>query len=230
MRIGQSAGKSYAYLLGVFLGDGCVTNHNTGYPRFRLNTIDEDFALATKKAIEDLVENPVSICCHPVSKSSKPNHALTCCSVELAKHLEEVTDHKMAIPSEVFQWSREMKLEFISGLMDSEGWVAEDKRVESNRRFCMGFKSCDVWFDDFISLLDELGIRHGKICEEKPRKSWYKTPRKVSIKIQSFYDSGCAFKIRRKQERVEAFVSQEPYVTRSRCPRRLTSETIRSTA
>jgi len=126
MKIGQSAGKSYAYILGVYLGDGCVTHSGDGYPLFRLNTIDEDFALAVKKALNDLVDNPVSISCHAVKKSSKPNWVLCCCSTELSRHLVDVTDGKKKIPDVISRWDRGMKISFIEGLMDSEGYVASE--------------------------------------------------------------------------------------------------------
>ena len=120
MKIGQSAGKSYAYLLGVFLGDGCVTAPQ-GYLTFRLNTIDEDFAEATKLALSEFTDRPISIHKHAVSKSSKPNYSLRCGDPEIAKHLVEVTDGKKKIPDAAKTWSRQDKLWFISGLMDSEG-------------------------------------------------------------------------------------------------------------
>ena len=44
--------------MGVLLGDGCITNNGsrdgTTRPAFRLNTIDEDFAQATKRALDAL--------------------------------------------------------------------------------------------------------------------------------------------------------------------------------
>lgn len=229
MKIGQSAGKSYAYILGVYLGDGCVTHSGDGYPLFRLNTIDEDFALAVKKALKDLVDNPVSISCHAVKKSSRPNWALCCCSTELSRHLVDVTDGKKKIPDVVSGWDRGMKISFIEGLMDSEGYVAADNRFETARRFFMGFKSCDVWFHDFVALLDEVGIAHGKVTEEKPRREGYKIPRRIYIKIQSFHDSGARFNIARKQNRVNEFIDNPAY-TQRKIGRRLPSETTRRSA
>ena len=229
MKIGQSAGKSYAYILGVYLGDGCVTLSSDGYPLFRVNTIDEDFALAIKRALADIVPNPVSISCHSVKKSSKPNWALCCCSTELSRHLVEESGGKAKIPDEVFRWDRQRKLAFVEGLMDSEGYVAEDKRIETARRFFMGFKSCDSWFYDFVAILDELGIAHGKVGVEKPRKEGYKIPRRINIKMQSFYDSGARFSIARKQRRVDEFVANPAY-TQRKVGARLPSETTRRSA
>ena len=72
--------RSFAYVLGVYLGDGAVTLWRMAGKAdrlvFRLNTIDEDFANATRAALADLSDYKVSLSCHPVPKSSNPNWAL----------------------------------------------------------------------------------------------------------------------------------------------------------
>lgn len=227
--IGQSAGKSYAYLLGVYLGDGCVTT-GRGYLRFRLNTIDMDFALAVKKAICDLSSYAVTVNVHAVRASKKPNVSLACGDPALCERLMAETDGKMTLPSVVFGWPVEWQREVIAGLMDSEGFVARKTNATTGRSYYMGFKSCDVWVPDFIRLLQGVGIRVGKVSQEKPRKPGYKTPTRFAIKMQSWVDSGCRFNIARKQERVDEWNRTEPYTQRSYRPRRLTSETTRQTA
>jgi hypothetical protein len=234
MKIGQSAGKSYAYLLGVFLGDGCVTTQlstNSGhgvkrYPVFRLNTIDPEFAEATKAALEVFTDRSIAIHSYNVSKSSKPNYDLRCGDPEICAHLLSVTDSKQSIPGFVFDvWSRDEQIAFIEGLMDSEGFVAERKAEITNRRFYMGFKSCDVWVPDFLRLLEVVGIRFGKVSQEVPRKVGYKVPTRFHIKMQSWIDAGATFRIHRKQRRVQEWASATAYEQRSRHPRRLSSTT-----
>jgi hypothetical protein len=228
--IGQSAGKSFAYVLGVFLGDGCVTttgkNADSGksVPVFKLNTIDADFANATKKALSELSDKSVGISVHAVSKSSKPNHSLWICDADLCHNFDRDTQAKRIIPEYVWGWCRENKLAFIAGLMDSEGFVAQNKGGATGRSFYMGFKSCDEWVPDFIRLLNHVGILIGKVQREKPRKPGYKTPTRFSIKMQSWVDSGARFNIARKQERVDRWAACVPYTERSRYPRKLTSE------
>lgn len=223
MKIGQSAGKSYAYLLGVFLGDGCVTLQQ-GYPTFRLNTIDEDFAEATKAALAEFTARPISIHKHAVSKSSNPNYSLRCGDPDIANHLVEATDRKSKIPDVVSSWGKQDKLWFISGLMDSEGFVAAN-RNRTNRRFYMGFKSCDVWVPEFVKILESVGIRVGKVSQEEPLKPGYKTPTRFTIKMQSWVDSGARFNIGRKQQRVDEWASAGAYEHRARNPRRLSPTT-----
>lgn len=208
--IGQSAGKAFAYLLGVFLGDGCVTKSGRKKDNhFRLNTIDQEFAIATQDAFRELTGKSGSLSSHPVSKSSKPNWSLSIREQELTAYLLNSTQRKSIIPDYVFGWPASNKLAFIGGLMDSEGYVAANSNT-TGRRFYIGFKSCDVWFYDFIRLLQSVGIDHGKIGVEKPRQPHYKTPRRVTLKMQSWISSGARFNIRRKQQRVEEWANTEP--------------------
>lgn len=227
--IGQEAGKSFAYILGVFLGDGCVTvwrsNKANDRLQFRLNTIDQDFVEATKAALNELTDYTVSVCCYAVEKSSKPNWALTLGDRTLCERLVSDTRKKCIIPDYVFGWSRENKLAFIVGLMDSEGFVAANGN-HTGRRFYMGFKSCDLWFADFVRLMHSVGIEIGKIGVEKPLKPGYKTPRRFAIKMQSWVDSGARFNISRKQSRVDEWAATKPDPRGLRFRAKLTPETI----
>lgn len=224
--IGREADKSFAYILGVFLGDGCVTNTNHR-PWFRLNTIDQDFALAVKAALNDISNVNVSLSSHAVPKSSKPNWALGCGDSPLCERLVLETEKKYIIPKYVFGWARDLKLAFIVGLMDSEGFVAGNSN-HTGRRFYMGFKSCDVWVPDFIRLIQSVGIQHGTIGIEKPRFSGYKTPMRFAIKMQSWVDSGARFNIARKQNRVDEWAATKPDPRGLRFRAKLIPETIRT--
>jgi len=224
MELGQSAGKSYAYLLGVFLGDGCVSRDERDYHIFRLNTIDEDFAIATKNAIANLSSRNVGISKQVVKKSSRPNYALSCCDQELCKNLVLDTYGKTQIPNFTMLGSAG---EFTVGLMDSEGFVAEKTENKTGRAFYMGFKSCEVWVPEFIKIVQSVGLKIGKIQIEKPYKEGYKAATRFHIKMQSWVDSGLKFNIARKQDRVDRWAATVPYSERSRYPRKLTSETIR---
>ncbi len=211
--IRPEASKSFAYVLGVYLGDGAVTRWRmagkTDRLVFRLNTLDEDFAKATRAALADLSDYKVSLSCHPVPKSNNPNWALALGDRVLCERLIADTNRKTVIPPYVFDWSREMKLAFIVGLMDSEGFVAGNSN-HTGRRFYMGFKSCDAWVPGFVHILQSVGIAVGKIGIEKPLKPGYKTPRRFAIKMQSWVDSGARFNIARKQKRVDEWAATVP--------------------
>lgn len=226
--IGKSAGKSYAYLLGVYLGDGCVTRPSSrSAPErlcFKLNTIDEDFAEAVKVALGDLTDASVSISKHAVKRSKRPNYSLYCGCDEVCEWLQSVTERKQIFPIFIRSAPRHLQIAFIEGLMDSEGFVAANRSNPTNRRFYMGYKSCDPWVPELVALMESVGIRTGKLSTEKPRKSGYKTPMRFHVKMQSWVDSGARFNIARKQDRVDEWASAGPYEKRSRHPRRLSSE------
>lgn len=232
-RIGQSAGKSYAYLLGVYLGDGCLTTMTSKgkytYPVFRLNSIDPDFIEATKGALADLGCERIWISSHAVTKSSKSNHSLAAKigDIPAIVGMRDLTGDKSHLP-DMSDWTRDEKLAFVSGLMDSEGFVAANSNT-TNRRFYMGFKCCDPWVPDFIVLLQSLGVRIGKVQTQAPYRPGYKAPTRFTIKMQSWIDADCRFNIRRKQERVEEWASAGAYERRATFPRRLTPETTRQT-
>ena len=228
--IGQDASRSFAYILGVYLGDGAITTWRQACKSdrlvFRLNTIDEDFAQATKNALQDLCEYKVTLGCHAVavSKSSKPNWYLALGDRALCEQLIKDTDKKRIIPDYVLGWQRDLKLAFIVGLMDSEGYVGGN-RNHTGRRFYVGFKSCDLWVPDFIRLLQSVGIQHGTVGVEKPRREGYKAPMRFTIKMQSWIDSGARFNIARKQSRVDEWAATVPDPRGLRFRAKLTPET-----
>lgn len=216
--IGLSAGKTWAYILGVYLGDGCVTTAN-GNPVFKLNTIDLDFAQATKEALTVFTARLVSIYTHEVSKSSKPNHSLYCGDPDICRALRSETDSKAKLPDWIMTAPRDQKLAFIAGIMDSEGYVCVR---EQRGQAYMGIKTTDEWFGDFLRLMQTVGIEHGKIGVEKPRKPGYRVPRRVTIKLRSWIASGAYFNIARKQSGVERWASL-PYL---HVPRNLRDYTL----
>lgn len=228
--IGQSADKSFAYVLGVYLGDGCVIREDSGKHSFRMGTIDKDFADATANALREVTDATVSVNgpYRPTNKGADFWQVYSGCTT-LAERLMSDTEGKTRIPAYVFTYSSDVKLAFIAGVMDSEGFVAQStatpKAGFTNRSFYMGYKSCDVWVPDFLTILHSVGIRTGKVSQEKPRKPWYKVPTRFHIKMQSWIDSGARFNIARKQDRVERWAACVPYSERRYRPRRLVSET-----
>lgn len=199
----QSAGKikALAYITGVYLGDGCVTRHPSYSVRFRLNTIDYDFAEHTNNALYELLGRKAKkIYVYEVKKSSKPNCSVSLGCKELCDFLEEETQQKQKIPSYVYSYNKEYLLEFTAGLMDSEGSVTIHKDKE--RTISIRFKSTSVWTPDFNALLQSLGAKTS-LTKEPPYKPWYKEPYNIRITTKSFIKTGMYFKIKRKQDRIE---------------------------
>lgn len=208
MKIGQSAGKSWAYVTGVYLGDGCVTTQ-PGRPGkvwlvFRLNSIDQDFIDATKAALEDVTDSKVSFTSYWSPKSTAANIALRCGDQELCKRLRLETNDKQKLPDWIWSASQDERLAFIIGLMDSEGYVCMSKTG-----LYIGFKSTDPWFYDFIRLLNSAGIEVGKVGVEKPIKAHFRIPRRFTFRRKSWIDSGAKFNIMRKQRRLDDWIAAQ---------------------
>ncbi len=149
--IGQSADKSYAYLLGVYLGDGYVAKSGV----FTMTTIDLDFAQAVHDSFADLgidtkISDPRRDARFSKSRSYYNLHSQVS---DVCERLVTETQTKQAIPAWAFDADIELRKQFIAGLMDSEGFVAKVNRAgrkETNRDYYMGYKSCDVWVPDLI--------------------------------------------------------------------------------
>lgn len=195
--IRQSAGKIEAlcYLTGVYLGDGWI-GEVQNRTRFRLNTIDRDFAKATVEAIEILTGRRYAISEHPVKKSKNNNYSVTALIDELG-FIKDLCNHKTVIPEYVWKAHKKAKTAFVAGIMDSEGYCANGTK---NRK-SLGVKAVDKWIMDFYKFMDSLGVQVGKQGFELLPSG--KTSVRYHFNITSFNDAGCYFNIRRKQQRIE---------------------------
>ena len=212
--MGNHAGKSYAYLLGVYLGDGNVS-YNGKRKMFQLTTIDTDFINSTSKALKDNSPKEPRVCEYVDNRWSKPCtlYHLQHNDHDLAIRLQNDTGNKQWIPQYVFKYDKETLKQFITGVMDSEGTVAKGYANKRWLSYNMRFKCCDCWISDFHMLCQKIGLQVTKISEHKPYKPHYKTPYCFTIKLSSWVKENMRFNIERKNERVEEW-------------RRLTSETI----
>lgn len=209
------SGCSWAYIVGVYLGDGCVyeqwnEKNGRGYPCFVLGAKDRDFIDATKAALESLSRYKVSAHTYQDRRfvGAAPTIRLRCGDPALCEELQSQTDRKKRIPDWLFVAPLDERRAFIAGLMDSEGYVCVK---DSRRGATLGFKSTDVWFEEFLTILRSAGISHGRVGVEKPRKAGYRTPRRVSLKLASWVAAGAYFNIARKQERVDRWAAMPRY-------------------
>tara|TARA_B110000027_G_C16032138_1_gene261349 strand:+ start:43 stop:825 length:783 start_codon:yes stop_codon:yes gene_type:complete len=233
---------SFAYLMGVYLGDGEIRK-KTKFEIFRLNTKDKDFAETTKKAIlicrgdeynlkkgtaftgklrkVTLSENEVAM--RKVYKVKPVNYFnVYASSAKLFKKMAQMTNNKTTFPKEIFNWTKEERKYFIIGQMDSEGYVAKHNKSKSiitptGRSVHMGFKITDMYiFKNFLKLLDMSNIKYGKVGSH-PTKN--KIAYRITIKLQSWIDAGFFLSIKRKQDLIDRFRKTEPYSQRSINPR-----------
>jgi hypothetical protein len=197
--------KNLAYVIGVFLGDGSVGSKEK---TFCLQTIDRDFAEKTKKSIETLTDNQVSLVeMNRRTRAGRIVYAVYASDVKLCKLLLEKTSNKKNLPIDFITWDKVLRDELISGLLDSEGYVSMTKVHVYNDKPCfdmkIGIGACDSWVYELHQFLLSTGVKVGKITREKIKSG--KIFAKFIFNKKSFIDNGLYFNIFRKQQRIENY-------------------------
>jgi DNA-binding transcriptional regulator WhiA len=209
---GQSAGKSFAYILGVYLGDGCITrpkNRPTISYVFRLEVFDEDFAIATQKALDELECKAYFRKNYRTRYKQGYSFVVETRDKELTEALRKDTRCKEIIPSYVYKWNKENKIAFISGVMDSEGFVSKRTKPLANGlpSFMMGIKMDYNILKQFKPILQSVGIKTGKFTMTKPKWVTNIQTANLTINIPSWIEAGGYFHIQRKKSRVEQYIN-----------------------
>lgn len=214
----QSAGKTtlttkLSYLIGVYLGDGCVyfDEKHWNYS-FQLNVIDKDFAERTADCLEEYFgKKPALFLCESrgswKKRGTSPLWTTCVYGKEKCQWLRDITHDKMVIPRIIFEATDEQQKAFIAGIMDSEGYVGKhyDKKLD-RIHWLMGICSADTWLEDFMQMLSKHGVKYGKRYKEKQTKPWHKPKYRYKINTMSFIKSGCYFTIRRKKDRLVEYI------------------------
>lgn len=212
----QSAGKTKAlcYIIGVYLGDGCVT-YNTDirnkYPRryftFKINSIDLDFMEHVRDSLSIIIGNK-DISIKKVESQRYVKGIIYNISVQdenLCQILVSLTNKKEFIPRLIFEETKDNKLEFLSGCMDSDGYVSIANNISSKSRFQLGIKKHKGWIDDLPYLLEMLGIRLKKREVCAPNKDGYEETIRLILDIESWILSGSYFNINRKNRKIQLY-------------------------
>jgi hypothetical protein len=197
--------KWYAYLLGVYLGDGSI---QTDGRTFCLQAIDRDFVEKTGKALSNLSCSAVRVVELP-RKTTGGNQvfAVYCSDKNLVERLKKDTDNRLHIPLDIDKWPKQLRLEFISGLLDSEGYVSMTNQHTYNGcnvfNMVIGIGATDPWLYEIHDHLRISGVKVGKITRERLKSG--KIFLKFAINKRSFIAYGLFFSIERKQSRIEKY-------------------------
>ena len=176
----QSAGKSFAYILGTYLSAGCIT-HERKHLVFRLEVMDEDFAKQFEKSLKDYGATHIK-----TYKIENPRYKqgfsffVVSRDQDLINMLLTDTANKTKVPSYVKNWPKEDKLEFISAIMDGEGYVGKRTKPLAN------------------------GIQTGKFVMTKNVINVQTST--LNIRMLSWIKSGAKFYIQRKQNRIYEYI------------------------
>lgn len=209
---GQSADKDYAYVLGVYIGDGCISKPKNTKNKWslQLEVIDKDFAEEFATCLERLGSKVLRY--FDYEYPSRPHsffHRVVCRNHDLIKTFLRDTDNKKKIPEYVYKWSRENQMKFIEGIMDSEGYISKRTQIMTNGlpSFMMGIKMDYEILKQIRPIFQHLNIRTGKYTMGKCYANVQTA--NLSINLWSWTQSGVHFNIKRKEDRVKAYVDNQ---------------------
>lgn len=193
---------SSAYLIGAYLGDGHC--RKDGYA-FMLTSMDEDVVNRVSECAKDVVGKPGTI-----SKSTIANcFNLVVCSKELVSALAQMTSNRERIPRKMMTAPKPISFEVVSGLMDTDGFIAENKFNNKDGthhwRYNLGIGSTSRWLEDLRSLLCRLDVRVGNPVDVPMTSKHRKQCRKMFINLHDFCKGGFYFHCDRKQSRLERY-------------------------
>lgn len=202
-----------AYLIGAYLGDGCVSFvPKYGNYFFSLNAVDKEFVEKVAECLEEFFDKKPSLFLDKSGggwkkRGTKPLWKTVVYGKVKCQELRDITHDKTVIPEIIWKSSKEKQRAFIAGVMDSEGYVGKHYNKQQDRtQYLMGIASADVWLEDFIELLTQHNIKCGKRYKEKQVKPWHKPKLRYKINTMSWIRSGCKFSVDRKNERLKDYL------------------------
>lgn len=217
----ENLDKETAYLLGVYLTDGSISNSVSTFKNskklykhsaFQLSAIDKDFVEFTLSCIKKIIPS----CTSKVNEEKKkdrhwPDGRISKCqkqyriNVGFTKYKDffiEQTGNKHHIPFVIWNAPLQIKKWFIAGIMDGDGWISKTKRpIGDKYQYRIGIGGVkDGWIYEFEKLLHQLNV---KTCKKELLKKDRLTPFvRFSIKTIDFKNKGLFFTIKRKQNRL----------------------------
>jgi hypothetical protein len=213
--------RNWGYFYGVLLGDGHINYTrrsldasedptNRRGPMLMLKVADLDFIEAWRDSIIKITGTQYKISRHNPGSNSfgkRQQYKLRVAARWLVDKAEEETCHRTIIPQRIASGSREIKVAFVQGLMDSEAWI--NFALSGGRGptdMTLGFACADPWFEDFYRMVQSLGVLTSKIYKRKPHQKKNGDNGKIlhlfRLDIQSYVNAGLGFTIKRKADRL----------------------------
>ena len=205
----QSAGKSFAYILGTYLSDACIT-HERNSLVLRLEVMDKDFADHFEQSLIEYGATHVKTykIANPRYKQGFSFFVISRDQVLIDRLLSD-THKKTLVPSYVKHWDKEDKLEFISAIMDGEGYVGKRSKPLANGKntYGIGIKMEHVLLTQIKPIMQSVGIKTGKFVMTKNIVNVQTST--LNIRMASWISSGAKFYIERKQNRVNEYIRND---------------------
>lgn len=245
LRIGQSAGKLFTedeellYATGLLLGDGCLSavknkHCNTLHKATFLGSMDQDIVTSFCYILSK------HFGCEAEVNSDGKFFEYRTSKIVAFDYFATNTAYKTKFPDSLKYASREERLAFLAGLLDTDGFASFTKHPErlqdgytkkAREQFRMGFTNTR-FIMEMTDLLDKLNIKYGKIWTNNHQTDYIGfrkvgkqlTRFTVPINAMSFSENGGYFLCRRKQEKLLAYIEQ--MTTCYFAPHRLNAERL----
>lgn len=196
--------KHLAYILGVYLGDGCAYKHNRNH-KICLAVKDKEFIEKFQNEMSKIIKGKKwKIYIDRTLKNKNPKFSLIYRIVignkQLFYWLKLVTQNKSIIPKEIIYSKREYVGQFLQGIVDSEGSIVQQNKNSKGKDknwFTIRISGTEKWFLKLNIILDILGIKHGGMKKFfRKERGYYEYM--FNINARSYKQSGLTFNIYRK--------------------------------
>ena len=203
-----------AYSIGALLGDGSVKRYTVKsrgvlctQSKVAICNMDLDCIGRVCVEINNFFEKNYKVVGY-VNPNGAQMHRLAINNSIIHELFYYFIREKLNLPDELFRADRQIRLDFLAGLFDADGYVAENK--SPNSKFGVSWRvgyaaRFRTLVEDVTRLLQKLGVKVGKIHEQVSEHGTLMFV--IKPNIRSFIDAGCYFQIQRKAQRLLDYAS-----------------------
>jgi len=192
--------KELAYILGVYLTDGSISNTS-----FQLQVIDKEFAEYTLECLKKIIPTTKAYVRKRVDVggwNKSPRYIIKVGINSLAEWMKNETNNKHHIPTCILESNSGIKRWFIAGVMDGDGFITKTARPYNSEKFQYRIGIGGVaegWIHEFRQLLCDVGVKCNKIERFTTKNGkWFC---RFTVNPQTFFDAKLFFTIDRKVKR-----------------------------
>lgn len=189
----------FCYLTGACLGDGCLYYGKNTY-QFSITSEDIDFCETCQDRCDSVFGKRGRI--KTINKGDQYSYSqLVVCSKDIVSYLLELTDNRHKIPVDELGLNDEKNLiQFLLGVMDSDGWVCKVMPADGYPRYRVGFKNIKLWTSQIKDMLSSVGVKTGAMQKRKNYRYGKQNQDSYSFSINTKdYASVLDFMVLRKQ-------------------------------
>ena len=201
-----------SYFFGVWLGDGhYVWNPIKHKYEIGIVSMDQEILIKAQVELESSLEQKLKACLYEeVSPAGTKLYRLRYNSIVLTDFIIRTTAYKQTLPFYIWQADKKSKLDFLSGLMDTDGTIVVQKQEDCRAGFfyTLKFSGTKGFVKEFPDLCRTIGI---KITSEKLET--HENPNHAdrwifNLSLPSAVDNGFRFYCQRKQARLNDYLEK----------------------